>query len=263
MAEFVGGLRRLSEHCRFGTTLEDILRDRLVCGINDDRAQRLLLAERELSFEKAVEIALAHEMASKNLIDLSGKATGSVNKVKESTKPRGEDKKRECHRCGGNHDPAKSVFKNETYYKCQQKGHMANVCTNKKKPRRQERSGRRQTVQSDGKRNPTEYKQQTHFVQDNEEDVHTMYHLSSQQKKPFKVEIVLGGLKTMMEIDTGASKKILSETTYKRLRDTLGPFRETKAVLSTYTGERIPTVGKALILVKYENQQQNLKAIIR
>ena len=64
-----------------------MLRDRLVCGIDDDRIQCRLLAERELSFEKAVEIALAHKMASKNLIDLDGKATGSINKVKESTKP--------------------------------------------------------------------------------------------------------------------------------------------------------------------------------
>ena len=175
MTEFVAGLRRLSEHCQFGTTLEDMLRDRLVCGINDDRIQRRLLAERELSFEKAVEIAF--EMASKNLINLGGKTTGSVNKVKESTKPGSEDKKRECHRCGGNHDPTRCVFKNEICCNCQQKGHMAKVCKNEKKPRRRERSGRRQTVQSDGKRiqtNTNEYKQQTHFVQDSEDDVYAM-----------------------------------------------------------------------------------------
>ena len=207
VAEFVAGLRRLSEHCQFGTTLEDILRDRLVCGINDDRIQSGLLVERELAFEKAVEIALAHEMASKNIIDLGGKTTGSVNKVKESSKPRSEDRKRECHRCGGNHDSSRCGFKNETCYKCQQKGHMAKVCTNKKKPRRHERSERRQTVQSDGKRNPTEYKQKTHFIQESDEDVYTMYHLSSEQKKSFKVEIVLGSLKTMMELDTGATKQ--------------------------------------------------------
>ena len=66
----------------------------------------------------------------------------------------------------------------------------------------------------------------------------------------------------MMEIDTGASKTILSETTYKRLLDALGPLLETKVVLSTYAGERIPTVGEALIAVKYEDQQHDLKAII-
>ena len=55
VVEFVAGLQRLSEHCQFGTTLEDMLRDRLVCGINNKRIQRRLLAKRELSFGKAVE----------------------------------------------------------------------------------------------------------------------------------------------------------------------------------------------------------------
>lgn len=65
-----------------------------------------------------------------------------------------------------------------------------------------------------------------------------------------------------MEIDTGSSKTILSETTYKRLRDALGPLLKTKAVLSMYTGERIPMVGEALIPVKYDNQQRDFRAII-
>ena len=129
VAGFVAGLRRLSEHCQFGTTLEDMLRDRLVCGISDDRIQRRLLAERELSFEKAVEIATATEMASKNLIDLGGKIQNlggkihnedsKVNKVdEEATSPKLQPKW-ECYRCGGNHDPAGCKFKDEVCYKCQ------------------------------------------------------------------------------------------------------------------------------------------------
>ena len=42
---FVAELRRLSEDCEFGTTLDKILRDRLVCGVRDDKIQRRLLAE--------------------------------------------------------------------------------------------------------------------------------------------------------------------------------------------------------------------------
>ena len=46
------------------------------------------LAERELTFHKAVEDATATEMASKNLIDIGGKTLSSDNylKVKEETK---------------------------------------------------------------------------------------------------------------------------------------------------------------------------------
>ncbi|PFX31379.1 Uncharacterized protein K02A2.6 [Stylophora pistillata] len=36
--------------------------------------------------------------------------------VRDSTRPRNDEKKTECHRCGGSHDPAKCIFKNEVRY---------------------------------------------------------------------------------------------------------------------------------------------------
>lgn len=256
VAEFVAGLRRLSEHCQFGTTLEDMLRDRLVCGISDDRIQRRLLGERELTFEKAVEIATATEMASRNVMDLGGKTPSGdniVNKVEEEAKPPSFQPKRECYRCGGNHDPSSCKFKNEVCYKCQKKGHMAKVCLGKKKPQKQVRRGRR----PDGK-------QRTHFIEENsdQDDVYAMYHLSSDRKKSFKVDLEMCGQKNTMEIDTGASKTVLNEATYGRLRDALGPLQTTKAVLTTYTGERIPVLGAVMVPVKYEGQKKNLNALI-
>ena len=56
VAEFVAQLRHLSEHCQFGDTLNDMLRDRLVCGINDQRIQRRLLVESDLTLAKAMEL---------------------------------------------------------------------------------------------------------------------------------------------------------------------------------------------------------------
>lgn len=48
-----------------------MLRDRLVCGINDDRIQRRLLAETELTFDKSLQKAV--ETASKYVQDLQAK----------------------------------------------------------------------------------------------------------------------------------------------------------------------------------------------
>ena len=39
-ATFVARLRRLSENCNYGDSLDSVLRDRLVCGIGDERLQR-------------------------------------------------------------------------------------------------------------------------------------------------------------------------------------------------------------------------------
>ena len=59
VAEFIAELRRLSEHCKFEGTLDTTLRDRLICGITDKWFQQKLLAEKDLTFKKAFELAQA------------------------------------------------------------------------------------------------------------------------------------------------------------------------------------------------------------
>ena len=52
VSEFVADLCRISEYCKFEATLEDMLRDRLVCSIQDRRLQQRLLSEADLTFIK-------------------------------------------------------------------------------------------------------------------------------------------------------------------------------------------------------------------
>ena len=57
VADFVSVLRALSEFCEFKeNTLDEMLRDRLVCGMDDERIQRRLLGEK-LSFARALNLA--------------------------------------------------------------------------------------------------------------------------------------------------------------------------------------------------------------
>ena len=57
IATYVSELRKLSEYCEYGETLEDMLCDRLVCGLAERRVQQRLLAEGDLTFDKALKIA--------------------------------------------------------------------------------------------------------------------------------------------------------------------------------------------------------------
>jgi len=50
-----------------------MLRDRLVCGISDGRLQRRLLAEPNLKFKKALEMAQAVQTAEQGAKDLQQK----------------------------------------------------------------------------------------------------------------------------------------------------------------------------------------------
>jgi hypothetical protein len=44
----------MAQHCKFGTFLSEALRDRMVCGINNEMIQRKLLAETDFMTQARV-----------------------------------------------------------------------------------------------------------------------------------------------------------------------------------------------------------------
>ena len=55
-----------------------------MCGIGDQALQRELLSEKDLTYERALEIALSHESATKNVAALhsSSGSTGDIRPVR-------------------------------------------------------------------------------------------------------------------------------------------------------------------------------------
>ena len=82
IASYMAESRNISEHCDFQNTFEEILRDRLVCGINDEQIQRRLLAESTLDFKKAMKIATSVETAIKNAKDLTNQTARGNDSLK-------------------------------------------------------------------------------------------------------------------------------------------------------------------------------------
>ena len=70
MAKFVAELRKIVKYCEYGEVLSDMLRDRVVFGISNKRVQRRLLQEPDLTFDKALEMALAAETADRDSMRL-------------------------------------------------------------------------------------------------------------------------------------------------------------------------------------------------
>ena len=70
VSAFVVELRSLAKDCDFGASLEDNLRDRLVCVISNHTIRKTLLSEKDLTFKKAFDIAQSYESAAKNLSTL-------------------------------------------------------------------------------------------------------------------------------------------------------------------------------------------------
>ena len=135
ISAYIAELRALSEYCNF-TELEDMLRDRLVCGMNDEAIQRKLLAEPELTYARATEIAISMETALKNSQLLQNARIGDgdwtaaeprdIYQLRTSDKQNSQE--RTCHRCGKPHLPSVCRFRLAKCHNCGKIGHIKSVC---------------------------------------------------------------------------------------------------------------------------------------
>ena len=137
VADFVATLRKASEFCEF-KNLDESLRDKIVCGINDKRAQRMLLSsEGELTLDRAINIFNSVEIANQSMNVLGTNDIHendkqlTINNIKHrkdknsyAIDKNSTDRRDACKCCGGlNHD----------YERCKYKHYICNKCNIKVK----------------------------------------------------------------------------------------------------------------------------------
>ena len=273
VTDYIIALKQLSNRCEFGDFLKSALRDRLVCGIIDTKAQRYLLTKKNLTFETACEYAIASESAerdSKQFQDGGEPSLVKVNKVsaargqsnsqsngrgtsdkKKGTASSGKDKPGSsfsCWRCGSSsHTPESCGFKKAKCFKCKKVGHTKLMC----------RSGKRQQVH------------EVHEVEESElesEDDLGMYTLytvsrSGQSYSSISEELVIEGVPLKMEIDTGASMSVVPSSFYKENLTHI-PLKVSTLKLKDYGGNLIKVLGEVQVQVCYNQQSYTLPLIV-
>eukprot|EP00731_Ephydatia_muelleri_P001678 Em0001g1678a len=257
VATFVSELRQLAMRCDFGASLEEMLRDRLVCGIKDEHIQRRLLAEPNLTFKKAQDIAQALESADRNTADLQQQVQAAVpvHALKKSQKPKNDRgsststskdtapsrSSPTCYRCGGKHLAPDCRHKESECHTCGKKGHISRVCRSKGK--------------TGGNSKPP--KGQNAKVVEAEEEIFVinLSKVRGQKVDPFMVSVLVDGKALEMEVDTGASVSLISERTFKthwRKEDKRPTLKRAAVKLSSYTGEAIKVLDRHSLLFKDE-----------
>ncbi len=288
VADFVAELRRLSEHCQYGAVLDDMLRDRLVCGVNDSRIQRRLLGEEDgLTFKRAMDIATGMELAEKNVADLQQGATQSVadsfkqgatlptvHKLQSGRQQwaRGQSSgqtrnttaqganQSECFRCGGYHDATTCRWKGATCHRCKKKGHLARRCQG----RASNNGGSTPDAQSNAHFLSGEESENTSSVPEAYQPVYGLYTVKDRdpKTKPIMVELLINNRKCELELDTGAAVTVINEETHKNLCSRSSTLEPSSCSLRTYTGERVKVLGKVTVPVQYGAQEYKLTTLV-
>lgn len=217
VSQYVAVLKQLSEHCDFGTHLEDALRDRFVCGLNNEAIQKRLLTESALTFHKAVEIALAAETVAREAKQLSSSL--KVNALHVSS----PKQQRNCKRCGKtNHTEEDCWYKDQACHSCGKKGHIGRVCRNKQNFERERKC---QSKFKPCKRCGKDDKRRVHHLDtggnqsgessaDTEKEVSLYMVTRSEQLAHICITPEIERKMIEMELDTGAAVSLISKEKY-------------------------------------------------
>ncbi|XP_064468560.1 uncharacterized protein K02A2.6-like [Ornithodoros turicata] len=241
ITEFVASLRKLAETCDFGLFLDESLRDRFVCGLQRVEIQRVLFTEdKKLSFQKAVDKALALENASKNATATHAKYESPGDLFKIQAEKTRSGLSAECYGCASaKHASLWCPFINATCYQCNKKGHIRRACKSRARKRYQ-----------GGKPIPKRY-----------DTVRTLSipikEIQDGKSDPIGVTMTVNGFPLTMELDTGAAVSVISAHDFKATFG-YGQFQKTDLKLRTYTGEEVAPLGVVQVQVQYNNQAASL-----
>ena len=267
IAAYIAELRRLAEHCEFGTQLEEMLCDRLVVGVRDDNLRRKLLTQTDTGFQKAQELAIAHETAVRDASMVNtGREVPTVaaevhllgNRPSQRVDRRAGTPQQQppppraaaqcCASCGGAHLRVNCRFRSAVCRLCRKMGHISTVCRSRPTGRPAEVTGQQQRAEPAG---------MTHMVSGSDYSVFALSGNGVHSRKgqvddmgscpPIIVPINVDGKSTQMHVDTGADFSCITLSSFDDLwpqpkgAPQLHPFSKN---LKAYTGQQVPIVGK-------------------
>ena len=219
VAVYTAELRKLTRHCNFGANLNEQLRDKLVCGMNNLQIQKKLLAEENLTLDGAYRMCLSMETASKQALELGAKPNqDNVSEINQVNEQRNQNVSM-CLGCGGKHKMADCRFRNESCRYCKEKGHIVKMCpkVREKDRKKAEKDGRGNKSGRDSKKinsvdteNPETYDTLkvnviTAGLQSEDNLTYDIFRTELHKDEPIMTKLVVNDKTVSFEVDTGAA----------------------------------------------------------
>ena len=219
----------------------------------------MLAQNDDLTYEQALDIALAIEAATKDASELQKQHSKNLHRMqtKGSNKVQQQASKvrlsRPCFRCKGtNHTTYNCRFKEAVCHKCQKKGHIKRACMQNEKAK--------STVAQ------SKVHKQNIFQMEESDDNLVGKLESNRIGQADRGDVIwltpkVDGHFLLMELDTGSAISLVCKSTYEKYFAGKA-LRESPITLKTYSGEKIVPLGVMTGSVSLNNQKKELDLFV-
>ena len=276
--KFLADLRIKASTCRFGELKDEMIRDRLVCGITNV-FRKLLLREDDLTLTKAIHICKVNELLDRRIKELSTQLEGSDAEIHAlRKKDRRNAGRRElnkdkvsCSYCGGAHAQGRQQQCPAHGKKCRSCGklnHFQRVC--KSAGNHSTKPKQRQPV------NELTESQDRYFYQQQPDNYFTqnLQRITNEDRPSFVIDTINSRLKlrkfiqslklindrnVKLKVDTGARCNVMPLELFKQMRRSEGIDNSCPVQLVSYSGDYIQTLGETVFKGSFAGKIHNLK----
>ena len=275
--DFVTKLKTLSHECELMGLRDSLIRDLIIIGTNDVRLQEKLLAQTDLTLDKAVNAGRTAEI-TRHSAEMLQKELKSVhftrkqsskhknNNYQQSTRSEkhnrsstSKEKIKDCRFCSFSHFRGNCPAYNQTCNKCHRRNHFASRCPSNKSVHKVDQEDSEFSSSDDEKYNfsidcisanssPTDRKDFNNYKVD-------------ATSMDWTVNLNVNRTKIDFKIDSGSQINILPMKEYIKLLDR-PKLKPTGITLSAYNNTAIPVQGKCITQILHKNTKYNVRFIV-
>lgn len=263
-SDYLTELKVLSATCGFGQLRDSLIKDRIVCGINDPEVRNRLLRENDLDLEKCVNMCRTVELAAQQMKTINDennvhvirkyqdkfekgsnkqkagdeRESASATASRNSTKSGAAERKQHsaCRKCGSKHEPKRCPAYGKECRKCKKRNHFAKHCRTKADP-------------------------SINYVSDNQSEtlfIGEVNHESFSSNSWIETVMINKNHKIKIKLDTGAQCNAISKQVVNRLSINKKYFEECSVKLSAYGGLRLNVLGKCKLSCKFISRPESV-----